>query len=57
MLYSSFSIMVDVSYLRQEVMSLAGFVCAFVCEQDKCPKWDKEQVIRFWSNLDHCLDP
>ena len=22
----------------------------------KCPKWDKEQVIRFGSDLNHCLD-
>ena len=22
----------------------------------RCPKWDKEQVIRFGSDLDHCLD-
>ena len=22
----------------------------------KCPKWDKEHVLRFW-DIDHCLDP
>ena len=22
----------------------------------KCPKWDKEQVVRFGSDLDYCLD-
>ena len=51
-------------YLRQEVMFSSEFVlaCFLWTDFDEisriCPKWDKEQVIRFWEcDPDHCLDP